>query len=239
MNGVFPSGTKAITKAKLFVAPQPTTPAVHNSWPIFPTLPGQAFPIHRKMEWRTRLRVSMSGKDSTMPDWSLPNYTWMLVHNVLRQGIVNGSTQNEMRQLFAFFARCHGAFSTFFYQDGDDYQTVNELLGTGNGVTLAFPLVRTFGGAVERVFAPNLNAIPLVYVNGRQAQQSSYTITPWTTTNAAGAGVLLFSAPPIGPVSISFYYYWPCRFIEDQCSFEKFLSGYYKLAQLAFENDTR
>ena len=213
-------------------------PAIDNTWPNFPTFPGQSFPLVRVPMWQTRIGAARSGKVTTMADWTWPNYSWILTHNVLRQDTVNGTSWTEVRDLFAFFTRCVGQKSTFLYQDQDDYQITGETLGTGDGTTKVFVLRRTFGGFQERIQAPDLYYPPTIYLNGVAQAASSYSLTPWNTLNANGPGCLIFNTAPANGVVVtgSFAYRWPCRFVADDCVFENFSQNRWAVKKLEFRS---
>lgn len=238
MSGFYPVGFAPVGFAPTYASPVPPDVPINNNWPVFPYLPGQSWPITRVPQWHTRTQVARSGKVVVMSDWVLPRYTWTLVHNVLRQGSVNGQTYTEMQQVMAFFNRCNGPFSTFLYEDWDDYSISNQLVGVGDGTTTYFTLVRTLGGFTERTFAPNLETSITVSVNNVIQSPSTYSVTPWGTSNSLGPGVLIFDGAPVGGalIRVNFDYYWPVRFVMPSCLFEKIMSGYYMVKQLSFKS---
>lgn len=309
---------------------------------LFPTLIGQGWSISRVPYWQSRKPVAISGKETAVSDWSFPRYQWTVIFNVLRQGTgiyVQGDTFTEQAQLMGFYNARNGGFDSFLYQDQDDNAASNQSLGLGDGSTVAFQLLRSLGGFVEPVYAPNqvslvalggvaapwgglaapsppsLSSIASgvlggatyfvkityqtaqgetlpstetslsvaanhvvqvaspsvaagatgwnVYIStatNTEKKQNAAPIpigtaftepntgliaganppaTPSWTVSSWGAivpGFVTFSSAPTASVAItaSFTFYFPVRFKEDNCEFEKFMSGRYRVKKLAF-----
>lgn len=205
---------------------------------IFPTLPGLGWPVQRQPLFSTRLVESISGKETAIAEWSYPRYSWTLVYNILREGLVNGSTYLELSSLWGFFEARKGRWDSFLFKDQNDNAVTTQNIGVGDGTTVAFQLIRSYGGAAAPVFAPNLGATLNVYLNGTLQSNTTYTVTPWATANTAGPGCIVFnSAPSNGAViTADFQFYWPCRFMNDDCKFEQFMDGRWRSASVAFRS---
>lgn len=205
---------------------------------VFPSLIGEGWPIVRTIMWQSRKPVARSGKEDATQDFPYPFYTWKLVFNVLRQGVVDGITQNEMVQLFDFYDACGGGRAAFVYRDQDDNAVTNQPIARADGTTKIFPFVRTFAGFAEPILAPNYLTPPQIFLDGVQASADTYSITSIGTSNILGPGYLIFVTAPANNVLITatFSYYWPCRFVKDSCSFEKFLSGRYRVGEISFKS---
>ena len=197
---------------------------------VFPTLAGLGFSIKRTPQFKTRKQVSISGKETAIADMAYPRWQWELTFNVLRQGARGQSTFTEMSDLVGFYNERQGGFDTFLYADQDDNSVTGQSIGTGDGSTTAFQLVRSFGGFVEPVLAPN--AVSAVYLNGVK-QTSGYTVSSWGATSP---GVVTFTGAPGSGVAVSadFTYYFPCRFIEDSLQLEKFMAALYAVKSVKF-----
>lgn len=68
------------------------------------------------------------------------------------------------------------------------------------------------------------------------AASPTWSVSSWGTTSP---GIVTFSSAPAAaaPIAASFSYYWPVRFAEDQCVFEKFTSGRYMVKKLTFKSE--
>lgn len=191
--------------------------------PVFPALAGLGWSVKRAPLWKTRAQQAISGKETRLADWSYPAWRWELTFDFLRAT----PAASEFQSLAGFFNQCQGAFGTFLYTDVDDNAVLGQSLGVGDGVTTAFQLVRSFGGFIEPVLAPNV--VSTVYLSGIAQSPSAYSVS-------AATGLLTFTAAPISGAAIAadFSYYFRCRFAEDTVDFEKFMATLYRAQKLAF-----
>jgi len=213
---------------------------------VFPTpsvLPGRGWSLTRTIQAKTRKQVAVSGKETALADWSLPRYQWDLVFNILRQGNINGGTWSEMATLFGFYNARNGGFDSFLYQDTNDNAVTGQAIATGNNSAQTFPLVRSLGGFVEPILAPNV--VTAVYFNGVAQSSTGWNWARWDSTYGLGGaaspwspGTLGFTTAPGTGVSITadFSYYWPCRFVDDQCAFEEMFAGVFAVKKLSFQS---
>ncbi len=74
---------------------------------------------------------------------------------------------------------------TFLYTDATDNTVIAQSIGTGNGSTTTFQLVRSFGGFVEPILAPN--AVTTVYDNGTPVAAISAPTNGTLTQTSAGS----------------------------------------------------
>lgn len=204
---------------------------------VFPTLAGQGWDITRTPIWDTTIQKNVSGKEVRMANYSFPRYQWDLVFNAFRQGIVNNTAYTEFAQILGFYNTVQGSFDSFLYTDQDDNSVTAQAIGTGNATLTTFQLVRTFGGFVEPVLAPN--SVTAVKINGvTKTLGADYTISNWGTANP---GIITFTSAPANAAVITadFTYYWPCRFVSDTIAFNKFISNMYdgkKLSIMSVKN---
>lgn len=198
---------------------------------VFPTLAGLGWSVARSELWKTRSQEAISGKETRIADWSYPRHQWTLGFDFLRQGALSGATYAEFALLAGFFNLRQGAYDSFLYADADDNAVTAQALATGDGATTSFAFVRSFGGFVEPILAPNV--VANVYLNGVVQSTGSYTVNGW---GAAAPGTLVFATAPGSGVSIAadFSFYFPCRFATDQMDFEKFMAALYSAKKVAF-----
>lgn len=207
---------------------------------VLPALPGLAWSVTKAPTFQTRIQRAVSGRELRALDYPYPLWQFSLVFEFLRDNPAAG--YNELRALMGFYLACQGAFATFLYSDPTDNQVTAQPIGTGDGTTTVFQLVRTLGDAVgftEPVLAPNVVLQPSgnyiftgsasgLFFNG-VAAHGGYSADPAT-------GLLTFAAAPPNGVAItaSFPYYFRCRFIDDSYSFENFMKRLWTLKKLAF-----
>lgn len=150
---------------------------------VLPSLAGLGFPVTRTPTWDTTIQQAISGKETRIARQTYPRWKWDLAYSVLR----SNASFTELQQLAGFFNARQGMFDTFLYADADDNAVTGQAIGTGDGSTTAFPLVRAFGTFVEPVLAPNV--VSTVYLDGIAFNQTGYS--PPTngalTSTAAGS----------------------------------------------------
>lgn len=180
---------------------------------VFPALPGLGWNVKRTEIWKTRVQEAVSGKEVRIADWSFPRRQWELTFDFLR----SAPSFAEWQSLVGFFNQRQGIFDSWLYSDADDNSVTDQPLGTGDGATTAYQLVRALGGYVEPIIAPN--AIASVKIAGVVQSGGSYSVN-------GNTGQLAFTTAPASGAAItaSFTYYFRCRFFGDSMDFEKFMS---------------
>ena len=204
---------------------------------VLPSLAGLGFDVIREPMWNSNVQEAISGKEVRLAYWTYPKYKWSVMYNILR----SSATSAELQQLMAFFNARQGQMDTFLYQDADDYSTLinnsgsYQAIATGDGTTTLFQLVKSFGGYVEPVLAPNTSGTINVYLGGTLQSGATYTINGWGTANP---GTISFNTAPTNGTAIaaSFTYYYPCRMSADSISFKMFLTQFYNLGKLTFQS---
>jgi uncharacterized protein (TIGR02217 family) len=190
---------------------------------IFPALPGLGWNVKRTEVWKTRVQEAISGKEVRIADWSFPRHQWELTFDFLR----SAPSFTEWQSLIGFFDLRQGAFDSFLYADADDNAITDQPIGTGDGMTTTFQLVRALGGYSEPIIAPNI--VTNIKVAGVVQGGGTYSVN-------AATGLVTFTAAPAGGASItaSFSYYFRCRFSGDSIDFEKFMSQLWSAKSIKF-----
>lgn len=163
-------------------------------------------------EFSTSIAVTASGFERRNSLWSNAR-----LHFDVGPGI---RSEAELGTLIAFFRARRGAARGFRLRDPSDHSSngmtgtptmTDQLIGTGDGVTSLFPLVKRYGeGAAEqlrRITRPHPASV-LVSVNG--VAVSGWTLEP--------GGVISFATPPAAAavVRAGFSFDVPVRFAEDR-----------------------
>ena len=199
---------------------------------VFPSsLAGLGYKIPRQVMWSTDVQESIAGLENRLSYYVYPKYSWKFNFSILRSN--NGYT--ELQTLLGFYNQMQGQYNTFLYTDPDDNTVSSQLIATADGVTVDFQLVKSFGGFIEPVFAPNLTKSFIVYFNGTAISSGAFGVQNWGTVLP---GNLTFSsAPSSGTViTASFSYYYPCRFSADKQEFTLNYYGAYSAASLSIES---
>jgi len=193
---------------------------------VLPSLIGLGFDVVRTPQWDTVVQQALNGKETRLARQTYPRWKWELTYNLLRSNPFYG----ELQQLAGFFNERQGKYDTFLYQDADDNSITGQSIGTGDGTTTSFQLIRTFGGFIEPMLAPNV--VSAVYINS-VVQTSGVSINYWGSTSP---GMITFTTAPASGTAITanFSYYFPVRMDTDNVSFNMFLSQYYKAKKFSF-----
>ncbi|WP_028967615.1 DUF2460 domain-containing protein [Sphingomonas phyllosphaerae] len=118
-------------------------------------------------------------------------------------------SEADVAALLAFFRARMGAARGFRLRDPFDWRAAGETIGTGDGVTRQFALVRRYGAATRRITRPVAGSVR-VYVDG--VATTGFTL-------AAGGVVTLDAAAAQGAVvAASYEFDVPVRFAEDHLS---------------------
>lgn len=158
-------------------------------------------------DWLTEIVQTLNNREYRNAPNAHPRRYWDLSHL--------GRTQAEKEDIHRIFMAVRGQKHSFPFKDFADFQCPRNAIGTGDGTTTQFQLVKryTFGSEtyVRPVTKPVLESV-VVWVAGVQ-QASGYTVSRQT-------GVVSFTNPPAGAalVEASFEYHVPVRFAQPRMS---------------------
>lgn len=196
---------------------------------VFPTLKGRDIVITRKPIFNTNKPQAVSGKEVAIARWSSPRYQWTVKFNILRQGTIGLNAFTELATLRGFFETLLGGYDSFLFQDPDDYIVTAQALGNTDGSAGPYQLKRTSGGATINILAPNMGATFNLYVDAvLKTQGVDYSVTSWGSTTPGQITFLGGHVPAAAkPLTIDFSYYFPCRWVEDEMDFTRFVKQMY------------
>jgi uncharacterized protein (TIGR02217 family) len=208
---------------------------------IFPTLPGLGWSVSKAPRFATRIQRAVSGRELRVVDQPNPIWSWTLTYSMLRDehdtraASGPGVGYDELRTLMGFFLQQQGAFQPFLFDDPTDDTASAQAIGTGNGSTTVFQLVRSMGvglpggGFAEPITAPNL--VSAICFDGIAQSASGYSVDPTT-------GLVTFTTPPPAGQAITadFTYYFRVRFADDTADFENFLYQLWALKQVKLQS---
>lgn len=190
---------------------------------VLPSLPGLAWNVQRKPQWATVVKTSVSGREFRSAQQSYPLRRYKLTYEFLRAG----SAAPELQQMEAFFNARQGSWDSWLYSDPDDNTATAQAFGAGDGATLSFQLVRSFGGYLEPVL--DLNGAPQIFKAGvLQTAGTHYSIS--------ATGLVTFTAAPAAAAALTWTgtYYWRCRFLQDALETTQFMRQLWDLKTLEF-----
>ena len=202
---------------------------------IWPNFIGEGFPT-REPVLDTIVQLSSSGADEVrIGKYPYPRYKYTFEYQYLGDGYpatglgIKPLAVNVDYDTFIAFYKFHaGRFYSFMLNDPDDNSNVaqnpgGEQIGTGDGQTKYFQLMRTKDGIQEPVYGINTSSPSDVTVTGGGA----YTVN--------GFGLVTFSAAPAGGAAIMAVlnkFYWRVRFDDDNLAFQKLGQGIWGLKQV-------
>ena len=180
---------------------------------IYPALPGLTFGVQRSvLAPPVQVRTTPSRREFRARDATLPLYQYTLIYEFLR----SSAAWAELQTLVGFFNARGGSFDSFLFTDPDDASVTGQLFGTGDGTTLAWQLVRSYGGFAEAV--NDLNGAPAIYKAG-VLQSSGVTVS--------ATGLVTFSAAPTAGQALTWSgaFYRRVRFLADRLDATKFMQN--------------
>lgn len=204
------------------------------SIPTFPVLKGLAWPVTRSPVQSTLKQEAISGKQTRLQLYTYGRYKYGLTFSYLGSG-----TQNQDWQLLmSFFQSVAGAALPFHFNDIYDNQIAGQVLGYGDGATLAFNFQRTLSLITE----PTQDVVQSsVTVRVATVAQSSANYTFLTDPNwGCTYGIAFksgFAPAPSAPVTADFSYNWLCRFDNDTAEFSSFMFNFWELKKLGFTTE--
>ncbi|MDD3370761.1 MAG: DUF2460 domain-containing protein [Alphaproteobacteria bacterium] len=156
-------------------------------------------------EYLTTVVSMASGHEQRNANWSVARGTWNVA-----SGLKN---QMQLNALIAFFRARKGRAIGFRFKDWTDYKALGQRLGTGDGSTKSFQLVKAYvsgaGNDVRTITKPVQGTVAL-YLGG-VAQTTGWSVD--TTT-----GIVMFATAPAQNVAViaDFEFDVPVRFDTDK-----------------------
>jgi uncharacterized protein (TIGR02217 family) len=156
--------------------------------------------------------------------WSAPLWKLSLSYAFLYDDSqhVDANGYSELQQLEGFFMARQGSFDSFLVDLAQltrkplDSTVSGQPIGTGDGSTTGFQLVRNVAGYLEAIQNP-AGQSATVYVSGvKKTQGTDYTIAN---------GLVSFAVAPAASAAITadFQWLWRVRFAQDVLEFDNFL----------------
>lgn len=169
---------------------------------LFPKIRGLAWTIVKTPTFSTEIQESLAGREVRVQNFQNPIWEFTLTYEYLLNDPKSRdeNEQTPLETLVGFFLARGGQFDDFLLNESDltgrleDSVYSGQPIGTGDGLTTSFQIVRNIGGFLEAVQNP-MNQTATVYLNGiAKIQGTDYTIAN---------GVVTFSSAPSPGVSIT------------------------------------
>lgn len=208
---------------------------------VFPTLIGLQWKRIRTPNFENIDQEAVSGLETRIALRPYPKYQWKMDYSYLGSGGLNGVSNTDYQTMAGFYNARLASYDSFLLTEPDDSAVTGQQIAIGDGATLTFQLLRTFGGFSEPVLAPN--SVTAVYVDGTPVSGSFWSVSNWSAAASNGGtgnpGVLTFSAghaPTSGKaITVDMTYYWPVKFEADKIDFSNEFNKVWALSGLTLK----
>jgi hypothetical protein len=199
-------------KLPALTAPLASPAPSFGAFPNFPTLLGQGWSVKVSPKFSTATHERVSGKSSRRPNMRWPLYEIELVFDFLRGDTVT----QELQTIVGFFESARGQTQSFWLAPPGLSALQNQSIGMGDGVTTAFPLLRSTGAFTEPL--AGCSGLSAVRANGVPVASGAWSLS------AGYEPILTFTTPPASGAAIDVDggALWLCRFQDDGLDVEQF-----------------
>lgn len=154
-------------------------------------------------EWSNTITEAGGGYERVNINWSQPKGRWNLGD---RTG-ENCLTRDQHDYLYRFWMARRGSGIGFRYKDWNDFELIDEVIGTGDGTTTAFQITRGYGSFERTIKKIADDPEPIVRVDG--------IYRPYTLDFNTGL-ITFTTAPSTGKeITVSCEFHVPVRFEQD------------------------
>jgi uncharacterized protein (TIGR02217 family) len=168
---------------------------------LFPKIKGLGWSVTRTATFSTEIQESLAGREVRIQNFQNPIWEFTLSYEYLLNDpkSVDETGATPLEQLIGFYLARGGQFDDFLLNLTDltskveDSVCSGQPIGTGDGVTKSFQLVRNIGGFLEAVQNP-ANQSATMYVNGVAQAASTYSLSN---------GLVTFNNPPASGAAIT------------------------------------
>ena len=208
--------------------------------PIFPALPA-SFPVKLSPGLDTIIGTTKALREMRYPQRSVPLWDIELPFEELRDQTQNSAPYlpfaglAQYETLVQTWLMMYGQSNVFAFDAPWDNSRSNQIIGIGDGQTWGFAVYSTWGAGAQAQTLPVgcINAITAVYVNGVLVPTSQYTYSRNKIYFIDGRG-MPYPPPANAVISMTFSYYYLCRFVEDEQDFEEFAKNRWVVPSLKF-----
>jgi uncharacterized protein (TIGR02217 family) len=169
---------------------------------VFPKIRGLSWSIVKTPTFSTEIQESLTGREVRVQNFQNPIWEFTLTYEYLLNDprSRDENEQTPLETLVGFYLARGGQFDDFLLNESDltgrleDSVYTGQPIGTGDGVTKSFQLVRNVGGFLEAVQNP-MNQTAIIYINGiAKSQGPDYSISN---------GLVTFNSAPAAAANIT------------------------------------
>ena len=211
------------------------------SLPVYPgrhLIKGLTYSSKWSPSFFNQTAVTATGAEYDLAVAQYPLHDFELQYRFLRDGRGwGGSLQAlEFRTMMGFYLAMSGSLGRFLFLNHDDHQVFQQKIGTGDGVTTTFTLIRSFGAngffGAEPVGQVDLGQLFNAYLAGSSTpvNPSAYTVS----TAMPCANTITFAVPPAAgaAVAVDMSYFYYCKLASNANTFEKFMNRIWALGKV-------
>ena len=186
---------------------------------VYPSVSGYVWTPTIAPVWKAQLQKTASGRVVAATYQQYPLYKFGVQYKTLSQAL--------FETLTAFFNQQQGNVVPFYFDAGPGNDAVSaQSVGTGDGTTTTFQLLRSYGGFSEPIAASF--GTRTAYVAGTAASATFESPSP---------GYVTFASAPASGAALTWNgnYYFQCRFSKGTEEFEQFMYQFYKTKTVSLE----
>lgn len=186
---------------------------------VFPAITGYVWAPTIAPVWNAQVQKTVTGRVVAATYQQYPLYKLGVQYAYLAQA--------DYQTLLAFFNQQQGNVIPFLFDAGPGNDSVTaQAIGTGDGATTTFQLLRSYGGFAEPVAAAF--GTTTAYVNGAAVT---------ATFNSPSNGYVTYATAPASGTALTWTgnYYFQCRFSKGTAEFDQFMSQLYKTKSVSLE----
>ena len=210
--------------------------------PVFPTLP-IGYPVKVSPNMDTIIGTTKSLREMRVALRHVPLWDFEIKFEELVDQTQNQTAyapfagEMQYEQLVQLWISMYGQANVFAFDCPWDDSRSNQQIGTGDGTTTTFTVYRTWGLGANATLAPvgMVNTVYQVQVNGVTVPSTEYYIARDTIVFKDASG----NPYPPGngyAITMTFSFYYLCRFVEDEQDFEEFAKNRWTVPSLKFRS---
>ncbi|MDP4164653.1 MAG: DUF2460 domain-containing protein [Bacillota bacterium] len=187
---------------------------------VFPSLEGRSWNSEKTPIYEDTVVITTRAGIEKRAAYSMyPRYIFSISYEIIED---NKKIDGDFQRIIGFFLARHGNFESFLYEDPDDHQIVNQVIGIGDGMTKSFQLIRTLGEYAEPI--RNIKTISSVKIG--ESDETAFIV------DSSGRMIFNTAPPKPSPIIVTADFYFRCRFNPSKITFKNFLKNLYELQSL-------
>ena len=186
---------------------------------VLPTIASLKWPPVITPVWNNQLQKTVTGRTVASTYQQYPLYTFKINYEYL--------SASDYNTLLGFFNQQGGSLTPFLFDAGAGNDSVTaQSIGTGDGSTKIFTLLRSYGGYAEPIAAS---------FGTRHAYDNGTAVTA-TFDSPSNGQVTYATAPATGhALTWTGNYYFQVRFSKGSAEIEEFMYQLYSAQQIELE----